>query len=244
MPGNTDNASTAFGPLIVKTFTADSFTVILFNMPFGAINVVAALGSAYLATKLKRKGPVLILLCIPSITGAAILLCIEHTPSHRGVLLAGYCIVAFYAGITPLIYSWSGQNTAGDTKRKCTTGLLFVGACLGNITGPHLYRTDEAPGYRRGLISNLVLFIVLIGLVLYTTFHLMMLNKRHATKRLSAGKGYSPVDRSMQNQKAKSATESEPREEEEEDQENHDILNDHAFNDGTDLGNMDFIYVY
>lgn len=37
------------------------------------------------------------------------------------------------AAITPLIYAWEAQNTAGDTKRKCTSAVVLVGMCAGNV---------------------------------------------------------------------------------------------------------------
>jgi hypothetical protein len=67
--------------------------------------------------------------------------------------------VSTMASITPLIYAWQAQNTAGDTKKKCTSGLVFVGMCAGNVIGPLLYSTEEAPLYRTGLIANLVMFV-------------------------------------------------------------------------------------
>jgi hypothetical protein len=38
------------------------------------------------------------------------------------------------AAITPMIYTWEAQNTAGDTKRKCTSAVVLVGMCTGNVT--------------------------------------------------------------------------------------------------------------
>jgi len=84
------------------------------------------------------------------------LLTITHTPAHRGPLLVGYYLISFYPGITPLIYSWSSQNTAGETKKKVVTAVIFVGQSAGNIIGPHLYTTGEAPRYVRGLVSKYV----------------------------------------------------------------------------------------
>lgn len=60
---------------------------------------------------------------------------VKYQKSNRGVLLFGYYITSVYPAITPLIYSWAGQNTGGDTKRKATTGVMFVGASAGNIIG-------------------------------------------------------------------------------------------------------------
>ena len=165
------------------------------------------------------------------------LLCVKHDAAHRGVLLAGYYLVSFYTGITPLIYSWSGQNTAGDTKRKVTTGILFIGSCAGNIVGPHLYTTAEAPAYHRGLISNLILFVVLIFITVLATMYLMFLNKNHASKRVAAGKAATVVDQSMigaHTHATHPEVENVP----------DGGLGEKAFDDMTDLQNEDFIYVY
>lgn len=140
--------------MIVKSFGFDSFKTILLNIPFGAVQIVATLGGAWFATYTKRKGLAIALLCIPPIIGCVMLLTLSHTTAHRGPLLVGYYLISFYPGITPLIYSWSSQNTAGETKKKVTTALVFIGQSAGNIIGPHLYTTAEAPRYVRGLVSK------------------------------------------------------------------------------------------
>jgi hypothetical protein len=61
-----------------------------------------------------------------------------------------------------MLYAWQAQNTAGDTKKKCTSGVVFVGMCAGNVIGPLLYSTEDAPLYRKGLIADLAMF-VLVG---------------------------------------------------------------------------------
>ena len=58
------------------------------------MQIIATIGGAYLATYLKRKGPVLALLCIPPIAGCVMLLCIKHEKAHKGPLLAGYYLVS------------------------------------------------------------------------------------------------------------------------------------------------------
>lgn len=51
------------------------------------------MGGSALATYTKRKGPALVLLCIPPIIGIVMLLCIPHTAKDRGPLLVGYYLV-------------------------------------------------------------------------------------------------------------------------------------------------------
>ena len=136
-----------------------------------------------------------------------------------------------------MIYSWSGQNTGGDTKRKATTGFLFVGASAGNIIGPHLFTPTEAPRYSRGLRANLALFVAIIILTLFGIVWVRVLNRKHAVTRVALGKSADLVDLSMEtNHNLKEAG---------------DVVNadnggvgDKAFDDETDLRNEDFIYLY
>lgn len=83
-----------FGPLIIKGFGYDQFTSILFNMPFGAVQLIATMGGAWLAMVWKLKGPVLMLLSVPPIIGCVMLLIIAHDAAHRGPLLVGYYLVS------------------------------------------------------------------------------------------------------------------------------------------------------
>ncbi|KAM0325934.1 hypothetical protein ACHAQA_007239 [Verticillium albo-atrum] len=227
-----------FGPLIIESFGFDRFTTILFNMPFGAMQMIATLGGAWLSDKIKMKTPVLILLCLGPIAGCSILLAVGREKSDQAVLLFGYYIISIYPGISPLIYSWSGQNTGGDTKRKVTTGMIFIGSSAGNIIGPLLFRPDEAPRYTRGLLANLILFIILAIMFAGGMLLIKVLNKRQGRKRVALGKPEFIVDMSM----------ADNREMEHDD----DVLNmandehvgERGFDDITDLNNEDFIYVY
>jgi hypothetical protein len=227
---------TTFGPLIIQGFGFSKFQTILFNMPFGAVQIIATMGGAWLATRFKMKSPILVLLCSPPIIGIIILMVVGRGPSHRGVLLFGYYMTSFYPGISPLIYSWSGQNTGGDTKRKVTTSILFVGASAGNIIGPHLFKPSEKPRYSRGLKANLALFIAIIVLVLVAALYIKLLNRKHAATRESMGKAAIIVDTSMENSQQVDA----------ENVENVAAsgVGDKAFDDVTDIKNEDFIYVF
>lgn len=225
-----------FGPLIIQSFGFGKFETILFNMPFGAVQIIATIGGAWLATWLKKKSPVLILLCIPPIAGIIILMVVGRGKEHRGILLFGYYLTSFYPGISPLIYSWSGQNTGGDTKRKVTTSILFVGASAGNIIGPHLFKPSEKPYYHRGLRANLALFISILVLVVLAVCWIKILNRKHAATRESMGKSAIVIDTSMGDSKSADAEEVENIE--------ASGVGDKAFDDVTDIKNEDFIYVY
>lgn len=63
-------------------------------MPFGAVQLIATMGGAWLATAWKMKAPVLAMLCLPPIAGCIMLLKIPHDDAHKGPLLVGYYIVS------------------------------------------------------------------------------------------------------------------------------------------------------
>ncbi|KAI2469060.1 MFS general substrate transporter [Annulohypoxylon bovei var. microspora] len=186
-----------FGPLIVKTFGFDQFTTILFNIPFGFVQLVATVGGALLAQKIKMKGPVIMGLCLPPIAGCVMLMVLPRNAANQGALLTGYYLISVYPGITPLIYSWASQNTAGDTKKKCTNAILFVGQSIGNVVGPLLYTQKDAPGYERGLRSNLALYIAIIVICAVATVHIKFLNASHSKKRVAMGKPAIIIDTSL-----------------------------------------------
>ncbi|PYH71469.1 putative MFS transporter [Aspergillus vadensis CBS 113365] len=225
-----------FGPLIIEAFGFNQFDTILFNIPFGAVQLIATMGGAWMATKLQMKGPVIALLCLPAIAGCVMLLQIPHDGNHNGALLAGYYIISVYPGITPLIYSWSAGNTGGETKKKLVNGVLLVGQCAGNVLGSNLYTTTEAPLYRRGLLSNLAMFCVLILLCALNMGYLFFLNKKHEKKRVSMGKSAKIIDHSMQAVGAVQIDKTEVPQE--------TLGDDNAFKDLTDWENEDFVYVY
>ncbi|KAE8384753.1 major facilitator superfamily domain-containing protein [Aspergillus alliaceus] len=228
-----------FGNLIIKSFGYGSFETILFNIPFGVIQVVAILGGGWLATRFQRKGLVIVGFALIAAVGTLLMIVVPR--KQKGVLLFGYYLVSCLAAITPLVYAWEAQNTGGDTKRKCTSAVVLIGMCAGNVIGPQLYSTSQAPLYRPGLISNLILFVTVAVFAILTNLYLIYLNRKHAQQRLDLGKSAQILDESMLGkEKAGKAVELEdvnagPQ---------TDRTEDKGFSDTTDLKNEDFIYVY
>ena len=113
----------------------------------------------------------------------------------------------------------------------------YANVSPGNIIGPNLYTVDQAPRYRKGLISNLILFVLIMILVGLGVLWVAFLNKRHAATRERLGKAAKVVDLSMASGRVLAGTEG--------------VLNDtegtglgkKAFDDVTDLKNEDFIYL-
>lgn len=222
--------------MIIKDFGYTNFEAILFNIPFGAIQIVSILGSSWGATRFQRKGLAIALVSILPTIGTIIMLTVPR--KHKGVLLFGYYLVSCLAAITPLYYAWHVQNTAGDTKKKCTSAMVFVGMCTGNVIGPLLYSVDDAPEYRPGLISNLVMFILVGAVSLLIPMYLALLNKRHAKRRAESGKSASRLDESMPKKEERGLVKGIQPDGDEAQRQGQD----NGFLDSTDMKNEDFIY--
>ncbi|GKT52976.1 allantoate permease [Colletotrichum tofieldiae] len=231
-----------FGNLIVKSFGYNSFQTILFNIPFGVIQIIAIMGSGWVATRTQRKGLVIAGIAVIPAIGTILMLTVPR--QHKGVLLFGYYLVSTLAAITPLIYTWQAQNTAGDTKKKTTSAVVFIGMCTGNIIGPLLYSVDDAPVYRPGLISNLVMFILVAFMGALIPLYLKYLNVQHAKRREALGKSTQIVDESMMRNKDVQDSKAVELEEDPQRQQHRAIEEDHGLQDMTDLKNEDFIFVY
>lgn len=89
-----------FGPLIIKNFGFENFQTILFNIPFGAVQIISTVGGAFLAQRIKRKGPVIALLCVPPIIGCVMLMVLPHAGGQKAPLLVGYYLISVYPGIS------------------------------------------------------------------------------------------------------------------------------------------------
>ncbi|KAI0825979.1 major facilitator superfamily domain-containing protein [Irpex lacteus] len=222
-----------FGPLIIKGFGFNQFETLLFNIPFAALQFVLTIIASWVATRIKLKSPVVFFLTLPP--SLVQLLC-----SHSDEVLNS---LSFFTAIQPMLYTWSSQNTAGHTKKLCTTATVFVSQCVGNIVGPLLYTSEEAPEYRRGLIASLVCWVGLAATILITAAYLSFLNRKHAKARHRAGKAADIVDTSLESAKDAERLQQLNRDKEREEGADPTVLNAKAFDDLTDTKNEDFIYV-
>lgn len=187
-----------FGNLIIKSFGYGSFETILFNIPFGVIQVIAIVGGGWLATRFQRKGLVIVGFAIVSAIGTLLMIVVPR--EQKGVLLSGYYLVNrllsssrsmsldmanIRIGILPGRYH-SPSICMGSTKyRRRYKAKMYLRGCIdwnvrrectlpfiafsfienlhtdhAQVIGPQLYSTSQAPLYRPGLISNLILFII------------------------------------------------------------------------------------
>jgi hypothetical protein len=195
-------------------------------MPFGAVQFLIILLASFAAQKAKLKSAVLVVLVIPVIAGLAILYALPR--SDIAACLVGYYLLAFLFGSNPLIVSWIVGNTAGTTKKSIIMSLYNAGSSAGNIIGPLLFNSADAPNYHPGLRAVLGIFIALAVVIVLQLVNLMFLNKLQSKKRVANGKAAVIHDVSMEDHYVDIDTEG---------------VGEHAF-DLTDRKNDEFVYIY
>lgn len=109
------------------------------------------------------------------------------------------------------------SNTGGQSKKMIVSGMIWFGACIGNIAGPFFYRAQDAPNYRLGIGSLLVCNCIELGIFFFLRYAFIWENRRK--------------ERLRQEQASNWVTD-------------EDNLNMTAFSDMTDKENPNFTYVY
>ncbi|OAA69682.1 major facilitator superfamily transporter [Cordyceps fumosorosea ARSEF 2679] len=236
------SVANTFGPLIINGLHFDKYTSSLLNMPFGALQLIVILLASYLAQKAKLKGAILVLFVLPVVAGLAVLYSVKRDDSARAALLVGYYLLAFLFGGNPLIVTWIVGNTAGTTKKSVVMSLYNAASSAGNIVGPILFNSADAPAYKPGLRACLGIFVTLVVVILIQWANLIMLNKLQEKKRVRNGKEAKVVDHSMQEHYHDIQSDNEVVSGEEGIPEQR--LGQNAFKDLTDRENDEFVYIY
>ena len=76
--------------------------------------------------------------------------------------------------------------------------MLYIGLTVGNIVGPQLYKADQKPYYKTGLIGNLIVLIILFSTVILQALYLALLNRRNIKRRVAKGKTGAHQDYSLE----------------------------------------------
>lgn len=220
-----------FGPIIVGGFGFDKGVTSLLNIPFGAVQLIVIFPASYLAHRYRNKSGFLVAVMFPVLAGAVML----YTLSRNSIppLLTAYYLLAFLFGGNPLIVSWMISNIGGSTKKSVIMSLYNIGVSAGNMIGPLLFTSDDAPYYKPGLEKTMGITCALIAIICLQTVNLFFLNKMQEKKRVRNGKPAKIHDLSMERHYRAAS-----------DNEEGANLGENAFKDMTDTKNDEFVYIY
>ena len=95
-----------------------------------------------------------------------------------GLLIAYWCTLSFW-GTTVLLMSLLSRNVAGQTKKSVSTASLFLAWAVGNMIGPQVFQSKDAPRYFTCFSVHMGCYIAIIILLGALRWHL----KRENNKR-------------------------------------------------------------
>ncbi|RSH81048.1 uncharacterized protein EHS24_008482 [Apiotrichum porosum] len=145
-----------FSTLVIKGLGFDTLKTALLGIPQGAFVVIWITAGALLNDRLPKNSRTLVcaLFMLPTIAGALGFL-LAPKDAYVGRLICFY-LTGSYQSSFVISLSLITSNTGGQSKKMIVSGMIWFGACLGNIAGPFFYKTNQAPKYQLGIGSLLV----------------------------------------------------------------------------------------
>ncbi|KAK1593743.1 uncharacterized protein LY79DRAFT_668980 [Colletotrichum navitas] len=148
--GVTAAVTNNFEPIIISGLGYDnSKKTALLNIPFGFVQLMVIFPPSYLAHQFRIKSASLAVILAPLLAVAVMLYVLGR--NYVSLLLTAYHMLTFVFGGNPLVVSWIISNIAGTTKKSAIMSLFNAGSSAGNIVGPLLFCTKDAPEYKPGL---------------------------------------------------------------------------------------------
>ncbi|KAL8357174.1 hypothetical protein RB598_002147 [Gaeumannomyces tritici] len=206
-----------FSTLVIQGLGFGTFETALLGIPQGAL-VVIWIGLGALANRFMPNNCrtiVCAMFMVPTIAGALGFL-LAPPDAYVGRLICFYLTGSYQASFV-ISLSLITSNTGGQSKKMIVSGMIWSGACVGNIVSPFFYRSDQAPRYPLGIGSLLVANCVELGLFFVFRYAFVWENKKKERQRRALRDGGGPLVGE------ESAT---------------------AFTDLTDKENPNFVYVY
>ncbi|KAK0225436.1 MFS general substrate transporter [Armillaria fumosa] len=179
-----------FGTLIIQGFGFDTLETTLMQIPYGFFICFCILFSVWVNTKAPKNSRTLLMIVflLPNIIGSCMMAWGPET--SKPTRLIGYWLTGSYNATFVLGLSLVSGNVGGQTKRAVANAAVFLGLCTGNIVGPFLFKTSEAPKYTTGIVGMLVANIVEVFVILALRTLFLTSNKRRDRKMTEEGVKY------------------------------------------------------
>jgi len=146
------------------------------QIPYGMVIVAFILAAIFINSKLPSGYRTLLMAVtnVPTVVGFAMVAWCHG----KGARLAGYWLTGASNATFVLGLSLLSGNVGGQTKKAIASAAVFLGVAIGNIVGPFLFKSSEAPTYHTGVVGCLVSRALEIIIILVLRFIFIMSNRR------------------------------------------------------------------
>ncbi|KAI1496460.1 major facilitator superfamily domain-containing protein [Biscogniauxia marginata] len=147
--GITGYSVTFFMPTILLEFGWSAESAQVHTIPVYAVSAVAMILVAYLSDKLRHRYGFIMLGCVTSTIGYAMLLCQDDL--NRDTKYAAVFLVSLGGyTITPMALAWLSNNVSGHWKRAFGSSIQVTIGNIAGIVASNIFLQRESPHYRTG----------------------------------------------------------------------------------------------
>ncbi|KAF3385328.1 hypothetical protein F1880_002224 [Penicillium rolfsii] len=207
---------TTFNGLVLQGFGFDTFHTLLLGLPGGFLVFLFVITGGVVSSRVPNsRCLVMVSMILISILGSVLV----YAGTSIATRYAGLLLMGVYSASMPISLAMISSNVGGFTKKSTVSAIFFIMYCTGNIIGPQLFFSREAPKYQSGFMAIIICLVVCVIVVLALLLCLRWENNRR--DKMSVGTAPS----SDQEKYSGATTQS-------------------SLVDTTDLKNKDFRYVY
>ncbi|KLU82819.1 hypothetical protein MAPG_01887 [Magnaporthiopsis poae ATCC 64411] len=172
-----------FSTLVIQGLGFNTLETALLGIPQGALVVIwiglGALANRFMPNNCRTL--VCAMFMVPTIGGALGFL-LAPPDAYVGRLICFYLTGSYQASFV-ISLSLITSNTGGQSKKMIVSGMIWFGACVGNIISPFFYRSEQAPKYPLGIGSLLVANCVELALFFVFRYAFIWENKKKERER-------------------------------------------------------------
>ncbi|KAF8752000.1 P-loop containing nucleoside triphosphate hydrolase protein [Rhizoctonia solani] len=205
----------AFGNLIIKDgFGFDVLQTSLLSLVQGTVHILIVTFVAYIARRTQQTLYIMMAICVPMVATTSVLMTVPNGRSTRVGLLIAFYGTFWFNGVAVLLLSLITRNIAGQTKKSIVLTMSLIAWAAGNMIGPQVFQTKDAPRYRVGFTVHLAFYVAQI--VVFFALRLILARRNKSKNEVSKQKGRAEGEVNL----------------------------DNAFDDMTDMENPEFRYQY
>ncbi|KAK6387485.1 hypothetical protein LTS17_000754 [Exophiala oligosperma] len=142
--------------------------------PYVAAAIIMYVES-YFSDKWRLRGPIVVGNALMGIVGLGLLGYVKTAGvRYFGVFLA----TAACNANCPALITYQGNNIRGQWKRALTSATLVGGGSIGGIIGTTVFRAQDAPNYRPGILTCLIADALIVLIVAWLSWKFNRANKR------------------------------------------------------------------
>ena len=157
-----------FSSIIVRGLGYSNLITTLLGIPTGVVATLWQLLISYIATRFTgryRNARCAVIAVSNLVTLACAILMWKLPRDNKHGLLAAYYVFYTYWGPFVISTSLPMANSSGHTKKLTLNSMYYLAYCVGNIVGPQLFRSSDAPIYSHGYEGLLACLVIAIATI-------------------------------------------------------------------------------